>query len=160
MSLFNDRLKELRNERSLTQEQLANKLDIPSATIRRLEVSNSIPRRDRLVLLANFFNVSTDYLLGETDDKTPSKKKDSEEENQGNNNNANTYYTLTEKDEKDIGKDLERMLADLESNEALAFNGEPMDEETKRLFAISLENSLRLARELSKQKFTPNKYRD
>lgn len=52
------------------------------------------------------------------------------------------------------------MLADLESNEALAFNGEPMDEETKRLFAISLENSLRLARELSKQKFTPNKYRD
>lgn len=75
MSLFNDRLKELRNERSLTQEQLANKLDIPSATIRRLEVSNSIPRRDRLVLLANFFNVSTDYLLGETDDKTPSKKR-------------------------------------------------------------------------------------
>ncbi|MDF9841870.1 MULTISPECIES: helix-turn-helix transcriptional regulator [unclassified Paenibacillus] len=159
MSLFNNRLKELRNERSLTQEQLANILDIPSATIRRLEVSNSIPRRDRLVLLANFFNVSTDYLLGETDDKTPSKKKDSEEEGFSK-NNGKAYYNLTAKDEKDIGKDLERMLADLQSNEALAFNGEPMDEETKRLFAISLENSLRLARELSKQKFTPNKYRD
>ncbi|ETT54808.1 helix-turn-helix domain-containing protein [Paenibacillus sp. FSL R7-269] len=159
MSIFNDRLKELRIERSLTQDQLAIKLDIPSATIRRLEASNSIPRRDRLILLANFFNVSTDYLLGETDDKTPSRKKEIQEEKQET-NNIDPYYKLTDKDEKDIGKDLERMLADLESNEALAFNGEPMDEETKRLFAISLENSLRLARELSKQKFTPNKYRD
>ncbi|WP_341348783.1 helix-turn-helix transcriptional regulator [Paenibacillus sp. FSL H3-0469] len=157
--MFNDRLKELRIERSLTQDQLAIKLDIPSATIRRLEASNSIPRRDRLILLANFFNVSTDYLLGETDDKTPSRKKEIEEEKQET-NNIDPYYKLTDKDEKDIGKDLERVLADLESNEALAFNGEPMDEETKRLFAISLENSLRLARELSKQKFTPNKYRD
>nr|WP_063828978.1 helix-turn-helix transcriptional regulator [Paenibacillus sp. FSL R7-269] len=157
--MFNDRLKELRIERSLTQDQLAIKLDIPSATIRRLEASNSIPRRDRLILLANFFNVSTDYLLGETDDKTPSRKKEIQEEKQET-NNIDPYYKLTDKDEKDIGKDLERMLADLESNEALAFNGEPMDEETKRLFAISLENSLRLARELSKQKFTPNKYRD
>lgn len=69
------------------------------------------------------------------------------------------YYTLTEKDEKDIAKDLERILADLESNEALAFHGEPMDEETKRLFAISLENSLRLAKEMAKQKYTPKKFR-
>jgi len=69
------------------------------------------------------------------------------------------YYALTEKDEKDIAKDLERILADLESSEALAFHGEPLDEETKRLFAISLENSLRLAKEMAKKKYTPNKYR-
>lgn len=67
--------------------------------------------------------------------------------------------TLTAKEERDIAKDLERILSDLESEEALAYNGEPMDEETKRLMVISLENSMRLAKEMAKKKFTPNKYK-
>ncbi|WP_206109239.1 helix-turn-helix transcriptional regulator [Paenibacillus sp. HB172176] len=64
---------------------------------------------------------------------------------------------LTVKEEKDIAADLERMIGDLESNEALAFHGEAMDEETKELMRISLENSLRLAKQMAKQKFNPNK---
>lgn len=61
------------------------------------------------------------------------------------------------KEERDIAADLERMINELESNEALAFHGEPMDEETKELMKISLENSLRLAKQMSKQKFNTNK---
>jgi len=38
-------------------------------------------------------------------------------------------------------------------------NGEPIDEETKELLRISLENSMRLAKQIAKNKFTPNKYK-
>lgn len=64
---------------------------------------------------------------------------------------------LSPKEDRDIATDLERMIGELESKEALAFHGEPMDEETKELMKISLENSLRLAKQMSKQKFNPNK---
>lgn len=66
---------------------------------------------------------------------------------------------LTPKDERDIAKDLQKILSNLESNEALAFNGEPLDAETKELMRISLENSMRLAKQLAKKKFTPKKYK-
>jgi transcriptional regulator with XRE-family HTH domain len=66
---------------------------------------------------------------------------------------------LSKKEEKDIAKDLERMLSNLESDEGLAFMGEPMNDETKELMKISLENSMRLAKQLVKKKFTPKKYK-
>ena len=39
------------------------------------------------------------------------------------------------------------------------FDGEPIDEHTKEMIRISLENSMRMAKQLAKQKFTPNKYK-
>lgn len=64
MPNFANRLKVLRKQHKLTQEQLAEKTNIPFASIRRLESSmTSIPCRDRLILLSNFFNVSIDYLV-------------------------------------------------------------------------------------------------
>ncbi|GIO03431.1 transcriptional regulator [Brevibacillus halotolerans] len=66
--IFKQRLKELRAEKKITQEELAKALDIPESTIRRLESSEqSLPRRERLEKIADFFNVSVDYLLGRTD---------------------------------------------------------------------------------------------
>ncbi|MEK4488303.1 helix-turn-helix domain-containing protein [Paenibacillus sp. FSL L8-0493] len=61
---FKDRLKLLRNAKGLTSEELAMATDIPHSSIRRMESQNDIPRPDRLNILANYFNVSTDYLLG------------------------------------------------------------------------------------------------
>ena len=68
-------------------------------------------------------------------------------------------YALTPKEEHDIIKDLERIMANLKSNEALAFHGEPIDEEEMELLRASLENSLRIAKMVAKKKFTPKKYR-
>ncbi|MCR8983247.1 transcriptional regulator [Brevibacillus laterosporus] len=66
--IFKERLKELRATRMVTQEELAKTLDIPNSTIRRLESSDiSLPRYERLEKIANYFNVSVDYLLGRTD---------------------------------------------------------------------------------------------
>lgn len=61
---FGEVLKKLRSERGITQEKLAADLDIPESTIRRLEISNSIPRKERLNQIAKYFGVSTDVLLG------------------------------------------------------------------------------------------------
>ncbi|WP_441941568.1 hypothetical protein [Paenibacillus sp. 2TAB23] len=66
-------------------------------------------------------------------------------------------HHLSPREERDIAVDLERMIGELESTEAMAFHGEPMDEETKELMRLSLENSLRLAKGMAKQKFNPNK---
>ena len=52
---------------------------------------------------------------------------------------------LTSKDERDISKKLEEALSQLESSqEGLMFQGEPLDDATKELIAISLRNSLEI----------------
>ncbi|MEZ2660821.1 helix-turn-helix domain-containing protein [Aneurinibacillus aneurinilyticus] len=73
---FKERLKELRSKKGLTQEQLAISLDIPESTIRRYEsVDDSMPRRERLEKIADFFDVQTDYLTGRTNDPSPKKSE-------------------------------------------------------------------------------------
>lgn len=67
-------LRKLRKEKGLTQEELARKLEIPDSTIRRYEMSGTIPKRERLELIADFFGVNIDHLLGRTEennDKLP-----------------------------------------------------------------------------------------
>ena len=60
----------------------------------------------------------------------------------------------------DISKKLEEALSQLESSqEGLMFQGEPLDDATKELIAISLRNSLEMGKRLAKQKFTPKKYK-
>lgn len=46
-----------------------------------------------------------------------------------------------------------------DGKEALMFNGEPLDDESKELLKQSLENSLRMAKVIAKRKYTPKKYR-
>ncbi|SFA47763.1 Transcriptional regulator, contains XRE-family HTH domain [Parageobacillus thermantarcticus] len=144
------RIKELRIKRGLSQENLAKKLGMNRVNISHYErgVITKIPS-DVLAKLADIFGVSTDYLLGKTDDPSPSNNSDWDSK----------LPELTEKDEKDIAKDLQRIMDSLESQEGLMYDGEPMDEETKELIKISLENSMRLAKRIAKKKFTPKKYR-
>jgi transcriptional regulator with XRE-family HTH domain len=76
VALFKERLKELRLERGLTQEQLAEQMDIPASSIRRLEVSDSIPRRERLLSFSTFFGETIDYLMGNTNERQRDKKEE------------------------------------------------------------------------------------
>ncbi|EIJ79173.1 immunity repressor protein [Bacillus methanolicus PB1] len=139
--MIGDRLKKLRGKRS--QEEIAQKIGISRARLSHYETGRSEPDSETLKKLADFYGVSTDYLLGSENAKKPS----------------DDLPPLTEKDERDIARDLEKMLNDLENKEALSFHGEPMDEETKEALRLSLESSLRFAKQLAKQKFTPKKYR-
>lgn len=69
MATFQQRLKQLRKERHLTIEQLANELGTAKSTLSRYENGLREPKKDFLELLSSYFNVSYDFLLGITDIK-------------------------------------------------------------------------------------------
>lgn len=67
MKIFGERLRELRKERNLTAKQLAKEIKTTDATIIRWENDKMSPTAEFIVEVAKFFNVSTDYLLGNKD---------------------------------------------------------------------------------------------
>ena len=67
MSIFNKRLKELRTNRNLSQEQLAKRAGLTKTSINHWENGTCLPNANAIVTLAHFFGVTTDYLLGESD---------------------------------------------------------------------------------------------
>lgn len=70
-TLINKRIKSLRKESSHTQQQLAEKLGIKNQTVSCYESGEREPSYEIILKLADYFNVSVDYLLGRTDVKTP-----------------------------------------------------------------------------------------
>ena len=71
MSKFSKRLKELRKEKGLSQQELSIELKckITQPAIARWENDERVPNLDAVILLAQFFNVSLDYLAGLVDFK-------------------------------------------------------------------------------------------
>lgn len=61
---FGERIKKLRKQKTLTQEQLAKRLWVTKSIISAYESGNKYPSLDMLIKLSQTFNVSTDYLLG------------------------------------------------------------------------------------------------
>lgn len=136
-----NRIKNLRKQYNMTQDELGLKLNGTRNAISQYETDKRIPTSTTLSKLAKIFNVSTDYLI--------------------NGNNTNFKPTLSKHDELDIQKRLERLMNDLDSETGLAFyNGdEEIDDETRELLRASLESSLRITKLKAKEKFTPKKYR-
>ncbi|AKL96307.1 transcriptional regulator [Clostridium aceticum] len=64
---FSHRLKQLRKEKKITQEDLANQLNKTRSTVAGYETERKEPDYDTLKKIAEFFDVSTDYLLGHSD---------------------------------------------------------------------------------------------
>lgn len=62
--MLNERIRELRGSRGISQIQLANKLGVTKQSVSNWENDNILPSIEMLVKIANFFEVSTDYLLG------------------------------------------------------------------------------------------------
>lgn len=70
LSVFPERLKQLRVEAKLTQQQMAEAFNIKQPTYAQWETGRTKPKGETLERFADFFNVSTDYLLGKTQPKT------------------------------------------------------------------------------------------
>ncbi|MDO4609018.1 MAG: helix-turn-helix transcriptional regulator [Clostridia bacterium] len=66
MSLFGNRLRQLRKQSNLTQKELAAKLKLAFSTISMYERGIREPDFETTEAIADFFNVSMDYLLGKT----------------------------------------------------------------------------------------------
>lgn len=63
-----ERLQELREGKGYSRDKLAKLLDIGSASIERYENGKQSPSVEVIATIATFFEVSTDYLLGLSDD--------------------------------------------------------------------------------------------
>lgn len=69
--LLGENLRKAREEKGLTQAEVAKLLDMSASTIGMYEQGRRDPDTDTLKKLAELYEVSTDYLLGRTDDPSP-----------------------------------------------------------------------------------------
>lgn len=60
---FSEKLCTLRKGKNLTQEQLAEQLNVSRQSISKWEAGQAIPELDKIVAISSIFDVSTDYLL-------------------------------------------------------------------------------------------------
>jgi transcriptional regulator with XRE-family HTH domain len=72
MATFSERMRELRKEKRISLEKLAEMMGTTKATLSRYENSKRVPNIEFVEKLAKIFNVSVDYLLGHTDIRNPS----------------------------------------------------------------------------------------
>ncbi|MDR3164053.1 MAG: helix-turn-helix domain-containing protein [Synergistaceae bacterium] len=70
---FKTRLREARKSRSLTQVEVASHINLKERQYQNLEAGTSKSSFDSLIALADYFNVSLDYLVGRSDD--PERRK-------------------------------------------------------------------------------------
>lgn len=133
MSLY-ENIKDIAKTKGYSINRLEKELGFARSYI--VKFKTITPSMDKVQKIADFLGVTTDYLM-------TGKSKDA---------------FLTAKDERDIAKSLSDTLNKLESQDSLMFDGEAIDEETRELLKISLENAIRTAKITAKKKFTPNKY--
>lgn len=131
-----ERFVKLYESKGLKPSDVAKGTDLSSTVFSEWKKGKSQPNAEKLLKIAKFLGVSMEYLMtGEEPD-------------------------LSQKDTNDISKKLEETLSLLESNqEALMFDGKAMDDTTRELLRISLENSLKMGKINAKEKFTPKKYK-
>lgn len=70
MQMFSNRLISLRKERGLTQEDMAKIIQKKRSTVSGYETEGKEPDLETVCTLARYFGVSTDYLLGYSDERT------------------------------------------------------------------------------------------
>lgn len=141
--MFYDNFIQLCKNQGIAPSKALTEMGINKSNITLWKNKSTQPKGSSLQKIADYFNISIDELLG-NEKKTPLKNEDG----------------LTKKDKKDIAKRLEQMLGEMsDGNDALMFDGEPLDEETMELLRASLENTLKMSKILAKKKFTPKKYR-
>ena len=132
-----EKIKARRIELGLSVDQIAEKIDRNRATVYRYENSDigDIPT-GVLETLAKALSTTPAELMGWEDDG------------------------LNDRDKKDIAQTMEQFILQLgDPKQALMFDGEPLDEESRDLLLDSLEKSLKLGKMLAKKKFTPDKYK-
>ena len=73
MSQFSERLRELRQSKGITQKQLSTILKLSDRNYQRYEYGEREPTASTLLSIANFFNVSIDFIVGRTENSEINK---------------------------------------------------------------------------------------
>ena len=101
------RIKHLRERNNISQKDFANKIGVSNTVLSRYESGDRKPDYDTLQLIADFFEVSTDYLLGRTDTTALTPQEQAEQEFQAFINDPELgvwYKELPKSDEEELRK--------------------------------------------------------
>ena len=133
MTVF-ERIEKLRKDKKISQGKLEKELGFSNGSISKWR--NSTPTYERLQKVADYFGVSVDYLMTGTEDKKESP-------------------VLTARDERDIAKDLNRIMEKLSAGEdgPASYDGEELDPEAAELFRDELDLALRRLKIINKEKY-------
>lgn len=112
-----DRIRSLANDRKVTLAELERNLNFSNGSLRKWETST--PSGDKIEKIADYFNVSTDYLLDRTDNPTIANKKEQ------------FFFEGKEVDVEEL------------ASTAMRFNGKPLTEEDKKAIQNIIEIYLR-----------------
>lgn len=151
--MFNkDKIEEILNEKGWSKYRLAKEADLGQSTIHEiLSGKKKTPNANTLQKMANALEVPiTAFFDGDETINVEfiEPNKDA--------------LTISKKAERDIQKSLNQTLDMLQnSQDGLMFDGEPLelDDLTRELLIQSLENSMRMAKKIAKEKYTPKKYK-
>lgn len=129
-----ERIEKLRKQRNISQGKLEKELGFSNGSISKWK--NSSPTPERLKKLADYFEVSVEYLM--------TGKEES---------------GLTAKDTRDIAKDLESIMAKLDSGEdgPIRYNGQEIDDTSRVLLRNAIELGLTQLKIENKELYNPNK---
>ena len=127
-----DKIRVLANQKGMSLPQLEVELGLGNGTISRWKKSS--PSSDKLQRVADYFNVSIEYLLGRE-------------------------IQLTSKDERDIEKILEQTRKQLLTQEGLMFDGDFATPEAVESIVAAMQIGMEMAKKKNKEKYTPKKYK-
>lgn len=137
--MFYDKFVYLCNQRGVSPSKAAVDAGISKSLVTKWRTNNvKVPSPDVLTKLSKYFNVPMSELIGEENEKTP---------------------VLTSKDRRDIAKDLEIMMQQLDAGGDLMFDGDPISDEARASIRSALQVGLEIAKVKNKERFTPKKYR-
>ena len=117
MSILGERLKQLRSKKELTQAEMAKEIGVSQSTYALYETDKRQPDYDKLFSIAQYFAVTTDYLLGVSDDPRPHNPSTGKE--------ASARET--------------RQLEQLLEMDGLTFKGAPLSEDDRNKIKAALE---------------------
>ena len=136
--VFYELFKNLCDKKRVSPNKACLEMGLSRSLAAKWKNTSANPSAEVLSKMSEYFGVSADYLLGSDQAKTP---------------------TLNEKDERDIARDLEAFMADLDKGGALMFDGDPMTDEAKESIKAAMKLGLQAAKQKNKERFTPNKFR-
>lgn len=132
-----ERVRAICKERRIPISKLEKDLGFSNGYIGQLR--KGVFPADRLAAIADYLSVSPDYLMsGQENEKAP---------------------ILTKKNERDIARNLESIMADLEHSGDLMFDGDPMSDEARESMRNAIELGLKAVKLLNKETYTPKKYK-
>lgn len=137
-----DIFEQLLQKFGVTAYKVSKSTGVTQASLSTWKSGKSTPSSETLQKIANYFGVTVDYLMTgiESDEKKP---------------------VITPKDERDIAKKLNKIMADIDNNDdsPLYYNGEEIDDLSKSLLRDAIESAMRQMKIINKEKYNPSKYK-